>query len=326
MMASFSLARVAARATLNNSSSRLYASRVAAPATTLPSLLLRHYATPTSHPPPPNEPQSQTTDQTPESTAQENTANASEEGSKNQQALAPEGSLAASYFDLPGQGQGKAKARGTRGMSSIEKRRQHMSRILMALGLAGVGIGAWHLSRPFNKDSLEDNRLASQMRLEMGLAADQELPDGLAGRYHRCKTRVSDLADFLNKPAWDPLLPPPLPPTHQRPYTLVIELDDLLVHSNWSREHGWRTAKRPGIEEFLGYLSQFYEIVIFTEAPHYVSSSCSSAHCAALTDVQCIKTAMPLLDKIDPLQYYFVYRLFRDSTRYYNKSLVKVWR
>jgi import inner membrane translocase subunit TIM50 len=32
---------------------------------------------------------------------------------------------------------------------------------------------------------------------------------------------------------------------------------------------------------------------------------------------------MPILDKIDPLSYYFLYRLFRDSTRYFNGTLVK---
>lgn len=86
------------------------------------------------------------------------------------------------------------------------------------------------------------------------------------------------------------MLPPPLGAQYQRPYTLVIELDDLLVHSEWSvsgfsgllleayleqsfsqREGGWRTAKRPGFEDFLGYLGQFYEIVVFTETPSYVS-------------------------------------------------------
>ena len=35
-------------------------------------------------------------------------------------------------------------------------------------------------------------------------------------------------------------------------------------------EHGWRTAKRPGVNYFLAYLSQFYEIVLFTTQPAYV--------------------------------------------------------
>lgn len=96
---------------------------------------------------------------------------------------------------------------------------------------------------------------------------------------------------YLNKPAWDPLLPPPLPEPHFRPYTLVLDLDDLLVHSSWDVRcysltlvlaevltrtasqinHGWRTAKRPGVDYFLAYLSQFYEIVLFTTQPAYVS-------------------------------------------------------
>ncbi len=66
-------------------------------------------------------------------------------------------------------------------------------------------------------------------------------------------------------------------------------MDDLLVTSTWDvstyvfyimlgsniirrykRQHGWRTAKRPGVDYFLGYLSQFYEVVVFTTQYHYV--------------------------------------------------------
>lgn len=36
------------------------------------------------------------------------------------------------------------------------------------------------------------------------------------------------------------------------------------------RQHGWRVAKRPGVDYFLAYLSQFYEIVIFTSQYSYV--------------------------------------------------------
>ena len=82
-----------------------------------------------------------------------------------------------------------------------------------------------------------------------------------------------------------------LPPPHQKPYTLLLSLDDLLVTSTWDvscfivllyffthsranyllqRQRGWRTAKRPGVDYFLAYLSQFYEIVIFTTQHHYV--------------------------------------------------------
>ena len=39
------------------------------------------------------------------------------------------------------------------------------------------------------------------------------------------------------------------------------------------RVNGWKTAKRPGVDYFLAYLSQFYEIVLFTSQPLYVSSA-----------------------------------------------------
>lgn len=44
-----------------------------------------------------------------------------------------------------------------------------------------------------------------------------------------------------------------------------------LLTTCFQRVHGWRTAKRPGVDYFLAYLSQFYEIVLFTSQPLYVS-------------------------------------------------------
>jgi len=63
------------------------------------------------------------------------------------------------------------------------------------------------------------------------------------------------------------LLPDPmdLPPgVVQR--TLVLSLEDALIHTEWDRKFGHRTRKRPGLDAFLAHLSQFYEIVIFTSA------------------------------------------------------------
>ncbi|WWD22651.1 hypothetical protein CI109_107144 [Kwoniella shandongensis] len=117
------------------------------------------------------------------------------------------------------------------------------------------------------------------------------------------KNNMSELFDYFNKPAFKTLLPDPLPPPHQRPYTLVIDLEGLLVHSSWDRTNGWKTAKRPGVDYFLGYLSQFYEIVLFTSQPLY--------------------TAAPVAEKLDPYQAYLPYRLFRESTRYVKGKVVK---
>lgn len=63
------------------------------------------------------------------------------------------------------------------------------------------------------------------------------------------------------------LLPDPtdLPPgVIQR--TLVLSLEDTLIHTEWDRKFGFRTRKRPGLDAFLAHASQYYEIVIFTAA------------------------------------------------------------
>lgn len=39
--------------------------------------------------------------------------------------------------------------------------------------------------------------------------------------------------------------------------TLVLDLDDTLIHSDWTRGRGWRTFKRPGAEDFLRQVTSF---------------------------------------------------------------------
>ena len=46
--------------------------------------------------------------------------------------------------------------------------------------------------------------------------------------------------------------------------TLVLDLDGVLVHSDWTRGRGWRTFKRPGVEDFLKRMAPYYEIVVYT--------------------------------------------------------------
>lgn len=98
------------------------------------------------------------------------------------------------------------------------------------------------------------------------------------------------------------LLPDPLPDPYQPPYTLVISLDDLLVHSVWEPACGWKITKRPGVDFFLAYMAQFYEIVLFTSGMAY--------------------NAEPVITKLDPFNY-VTYRLYRDSCRYVGGKYIK---
>lgn len=66
------------------------------------------------------------------------------------------------------------------------------------------------------------------------------------------------------------------------------------------RKHGWRHAKRPGVDEFLETLCQYYEIVIFSQ--NY--------------------GAEEIVQKLDPKQC-ALHVLSRDATRYLNGAHVK---
>ncbi|RIA93219.1 HAD-like domain-containing protein [Glomus cerebriforme] len=127
--------------------------------------------------------------------------------------------------------------------------------------------------------------------------------DAFTAWYKRLEGRTKDLFHFFTEPPSDKLLPDqdslPPPPS---PYTLVINLDQTLIYSTWDRENGWRTAKRPGVDYFLFFVANFFEVVIFTSQPSYV--------------------AEPILVKLDPVGV-APYRLFRESTRYVEGKIVK---
>ncbi|KAJ9117231.1 hypothetical protein QFC20_000376 [Naganishia adeliensis] len=182
--------------------------------------------------------------------------------------------------DKTGGGKERTGARAKHSMSSIDRRWRTIRRLALAGSLAGGAVGAWYLA---NKD-------------EPGMQDP-------GSAWERFKNNFSELTDYFNKPAFDKLLPDPLPAPHQRPYTLLVDLDGMLVASSWDRVHGWRTAKRPGVDYFLAYLSQFHEIVLFTSQPLY--------------------TAMPVAEKLDPFQAYLPYKLYRESTRYIKGKIVK---
>jgi import inner membrane translocase subunit TIM50 len=158
------------------------------------------------------------------------------------------------------------------------------------LAVAGVG----YLGQP-REESLDD-----QGDIVTSSYAD-ETP--VLAYLHRARDRVIEKGwNYFALPSAKILLPDPLPAPYQRPLTLVLELEDTLVHTEWTPQHGWRTSKRPFLKAFLTRLCQHYEIVIYTSAT--------------------APYAQPILEKIDP-EGCVLYRLFRDSTRYHDGDHVK---
>lgn len=159
--------------------------------------------------------------------------------------------------------------------------------------LFGAFAGVGWMSRDWDSEE-EQKRLAAE---DIGNGYSPLL------MYERFNKRFLSLFTFFSEPAFENLLPPPPPEAYRRPLTLVLTLDDLLIHSEWDTKNGWRTAKRPGLDYFLAYLSQYYEIVIF--GSNYLMYS--------------EKTVA----KLDPLRAYIQYALFREACRYKDGKLIK---
>ncbi|KAF7232881.1 hypothetical protein EG68_07885 [Paragonimus skrjabini miyazakii] len=108
----------------------------------------------------------------------------------------------------------------------------------------------------------------------------------------------------IKDPVSEKLLPDPVqPPYYQPPYTLVLEINDILVHPDWKFRSGWRFKKRPALDLFLQQLSPFYEVVAFTN--------------------ESAMTGGPVLMQMDPQGQFVHYRLFREATRYQNGKHIK---
>ncbi|KAJ2370246.1 mitochondrial inner membrane protein required for protein import [Coemansia sp. RSA 2610] len=150
------------------------------------------------------------------------------------------------------------------------------SGLLFGLLIGGIG----YYGRPYN--SAEG---------EKGLKDDPG-QNALLQMWRRAGKRMEHSFSFLSEPATEKLLPDAN--EYTMPYTLVLNLDDMLIHMDWSKEHGWRIAKRPGLDHFLAYMASMFELVIFSTQPSH--------------------SGMLVMERLDPLEY-APYRLYKDHMR-----------
>lgn len=175
-------------------------------------------------------------------------------------------------------------------VSSFERRRNRWARWFYISAFTALTTTAVFLGRNWETEEEE--------------LAHPDAPSGWSFKlfWKRIVARYDTQLDYYNEPAFPKLLPD-TDPMWERPYTLVLSLEDMLVHSEWSREHGWRMAKRPGVDYFLRYLSQYYEMVIFTSVPSMLGG--------------------PIISKLDPYKI-VMWPLFREATRYKDGEYIKV--
>jgi len=86
----------------------------------------------------------------------------------------------------------------------------------------------------------------------------------LGDKYVSWREGLDRQVDKYTLPSSDQLLPDLPEEAKSYTRTLVLDLDEVLMHSKWTRDLGWRVYKRPGAEKFLQHLAQYYEIVIYT--------------------------------------------------------------
>ena len=175
-------------------------------------------------------------------------------------------------------------------ISSLERRRFRLYNYAFGSALLSVVLGVIYAGRNWDNEEEE--------------LAHPDAPSGwgLGLFWNRAWARYHTTLDYYNEPAFPKLLPD-TDPAWERPYTLVLSLEDLLVHSEWSREYGWRMAKRPGVDYFLRYLSLYYELVVFTSVPSVNGG--------------------PIIQKLDPYKV-IMWPLFREATRYKKGKYIKV--
>lgn len=188
---------------------------------------------------------------------------------------------------------GSGSRRRKPAQTSKDRQREKAANLFYLAFAAAALVGVGYLLRNFDSE---------QEKKELGAEA---IEDGYTPQlmYDRFNKRVGLLFTFFSDPVFEDLLPPPAPEAYRRPLTLVLSLDDLLIHSSWDTKNGWRTAKRPGVDYFLGYLSQYYEIVIFGLNYQMYSD----------------KT----VNKLDPYHAYVSYQLYREACKYQDGQLIK---
>ncbi|XP_078103228.1 mitochondrial import inner membrane translocase subunit TIM50 isoform X1 [Sander vitreus] len=194
----------------------------------------------------------------------------------------------------PEGGEGEKEGEHTEDKKQKENTAYAKKMVLRLAGLMGVG-GAVGMVYLFGTNSVDEqgNTIPDEF--------DRDPP--VVQQLRRTFKYFQDYRQMIIEPTSPKLLPDPLKePYYQPPYTLVLELTDVLLHPEWSLATGWRFKKRPGIDYLFQQLAPLYEIVIFT----------------AETGM----TAYPLIDNIDP-QGFVMYRLFRDATHYMEGHHVK---
>ncbi|CAL4947321.1 unnamed protein product [Urochloa decumbens] len=172
-----------------------------------------------------------------------------------------------------------------------------------AVGATGYASYAYSLeeldqmTREFRKKSkqpIPEGTSGFEKFQAMAYSAAMKAPLAAIEGYLDVRSQIEDQIRGFSEPVSDKLLPDRAP-HEQHVLTLVLDLNETLVYSDWKRERGWRTFKRPGVDAFLEHLGRFYEIVVYSD--------------------QLSMYVDPVVDRLDP-KGNIRHRLSRVATKY----------
>nr|XP_023886967.1 mitochondrial import inner membrane translocase subunit TIM50 [Quercus suber] len=177
--------------------------------------------------------------------------------------------------------------------------------------LTGATATAGYASYAYTTDEIDEKTKALRASANLSITEDapavekfqnllysaaMTVPAKAIELYLDLRRLVEEQVQGFSEPCAEKLLPD-LHPAEQHVFTLVLDLQETLIHYDWTREKGWQTFKRPGVDAFLEHLAQFYEIVVYSDEQ------------SMFVD--------PVVERLDP-KHCIRYRLSRAATKYQN--------
>lgn len=177
--------------------------------------------------------------------------------------------------------------------------------------LTGGTATAGYASYAYTTDEIDEKTKALRASANLSVAEDapavekfqnllysaaMTVPAKATELYLDLRRLVEEQVQGFSEPYAEKLLPD-LHPAEQHVFTLVLDLQETLIHYDWTREKGWQTFKRPGVDAFLEHLAQFYEIVVYSDEQ------------SMFVD--------PVVERLDP-KHCIRYRLSKAATKYQN--------
>jgi import inner membrane translocase subunit TIM50 len=126
------------------------------------------------------------------------------------------------------------------------------------LGLLAAGTAATYYTYRYEAKELSD--IVKRTRAESGDQPLQRAWCDTMDRYLSARRQIERQVKEFTDPSTDKLLPDLPPGARGNVVTLVLDLDELLVHKEWDRQRGWVILKRAGLKEFLMEMAPYFEV------------------------------------------------------------------